>query len=368
MLVGWLGPPQAECNEVRLREIAACHFNVVPPPCEGGHPDGNRAILELCSELGLKAIVADSRLGPDHWETARDAAQQVRLDYNNHPAIYGFVLDDEPPTGRFEQLAAVSDAVRDQWPAAHPLVCLLPNWATPEQLGTESYTEHVARYLDTVRPSLFLFDHYALFNEWENVALLENLATVRQLCAERDVRWGMALNSVAHFDYREPGEADLRWQAFSAIAYGARAIIYYTYWTPPADFEAEAGYGDALMDRHGRPTSRYFAAQRVNADIVAWAPLLVKLRSLSVHYDGQTQGEPPVTVASDGPTLVGIFEHEDDPSCLYAFVVNHDSRRRHSVAVTLHGKRSAIDVRTGASVGDVLDLAAGDAVLIQLFD
>ena len=35
-----------------------------------------------------------------------------------------------------------------------------------------------------------------------------------------------------HLSYRDPTEAELAWQVFHALAFGARGISYFTYWTP----------------------------------------------------------------------------------------------------------------------------------------
>ena len=35
--------------------------------------------------------------------------------------------------------------------------------------------------------------------------------------------------SVAHFSYREPNAADLRFEAYTTLAYGGRGLSYFTY-------------------------------------------------------------------------------------------------------------------------------------------
>jgi hypothetical protein len=355
LLAGWFGPPAAQLDDHRMAEMVECGLNVVPPPFDAIDAEAGRRFLDLCSAHGVHGLLVDPRVritATGDLSTRLDAAD---ADFGSHPSLYGYVLDDEPPLGRFAGLAALSDAVRARWDDVLPLVCLLPNFAVEAQLGTTSYREHVARYLDIVRPPLFLFDHYATLTEGERPEFYENLEIVRDECQARGVPWAMALNTVEHMHYREQSEGDLRWQAFSAIAYGAVGLIYYTYWTPPAGFEPPWEYGDAIIDREGNRTPRYEPVRRLNHDVSAMAGRLVAATSRAVHHLGDTPpgvskpGEPlPLGVGSDGPLLVGVFDHADGA---FALVVNRDPSRAH-------------DVKTDD--GGLQTLAAGDAMILPL--
>ena len=88
------------------------------------------------------------------------------------------------------------------------------------------------------------FDHYPFFQPDPNgrfgniskAGFVANLATVRRAALGASIPFWVAIRVVpipfgvvggvvAQYD---PSEAQLRWQAFTALAYGAKGIIYFT--------------------------------------------------------------------------------------------------------------------------------------------
>ena len=88
------------------------------------------------------------------------------------------------------------------------------------------------------------FDHYPFFQpdpdgRFGNISkagFVANLATVRRAALGASIPFWVAIRVVpipfgveggvvAQYD---PSEAQLRWQAFTALAYGAKGIIYFT--------------------------------------------------------------------------------------------------------------------------------------------
>ena len=47
-----------------------------------------------------------------------------------------------------------------------------------------------------------------------------------------DVPFLLIVQAMPHGPYRDPTEAELAWQVHHALAFGARGISYFTYWTP----------------------------------------------------------------------------------------------------------------------------------------
>ena len=60
-------------------------------------------------------------------------------------------------------------------------------------------------------------------------------------------------------------ESYLRYEAFTALAYGAQGIVYWTYGqripTPQEDYQS------ALVNLNGKKTATWYAAKKVNAEI-----------------------------------------------------------------------------------------------------
>ena len=57
-------------------------------------------------------------------------------------------------------LGEVVAALRERDPAHVAFINLLPNYATPQQLGTPTYDAHVRRFIEQVKPPLVSYDHY----------------------------------------------------------------------------------------------------------------------------------------------------------------------------------------------------------------
>src|SRR6188474_1938155 len=156
-LMAWNSPPN---DPAALRKMHECGLTVagfVPP-----------AALDNCQAAGLKAIVSDPRVGGYDWQhvdakAARKAVEQLIGEVRNHPAVFGYYLRDEPPASFFPGLAAVSSVVKEKHPGVWPYINLFPNYADASQLNTKTYDEYVEKFIETCKPPVLSYDHYALF-------------------------------------------------------------------------------------------------------------------------------------------------------------------------------------------------------------
>jgi hypothetical protein len=309
----WCGPSPEETTAERYREIAAAGFNAVLPPCSGPvTPELNQRILALCAQNGLKAVVSDPRLEADAASSGGEAAlDAVVAEYGKSPALLGYFLGDEPSAAGFPRLAALDQGLRRRDPKRLPFMNLFPNYASPEQLGTTSYPEYVRRFMETVQPKLLSFDHYALLQRGERPAYFENLEVIRREALRAKTPFASIVLATPHDPYRDPTEADLRWQVYTSLAYGARGILYFTYWTPKSDVW---NFHNGILDEAGRQTPHYAQVQRINGELNALARTLVELRSEGVYHAGGlpagTRGLPPgatVREVTGGDAVVGLF-------------------------------------------------------------
>jgi hypothetical protein len=135
--------------------------------------------------------------------------------------------------------------------------------------------------------------------------------------------WNIVLTAT-HFNYREVTAADLRFQVYSTLAYGARGIAYFTYFAPKV-----GNYRMAPVDQFGNPTEAWGRLQNVNLQIEKLAPTLLKLRSDEVyHFGAIPQGcdqpsEKSLVAGISGEFAAGDFTHEGDGS-RYVMLVNKD--------------------------------------------
>src|SRR5262249_49725941 len=146
------------------------------------------------------------------------------------PALYGYYLDDEPAQKAFPKLGAINQHLLKKDPDHPPYACLFPNYCPAHRLGSRDYDDHVTNFIETVRPALLSWDHYALKRDGLRSTYFANLELVRNKCLKANVPYAQTILSVPHFTYRDPNEADMRWQVYTSLCYGCKGILYYLYW------------------------------------------------------------------------------------------------------------------------------------------
>ena len=159
---------------------------------------------------------------------------------------------------------------------------------------------------------------------------------------------------------RSPTEAELLWQVNVGLAYGAKGIIYFTYWTP--DSSRETRFNPALIGPgpNGLPTERYGYATRVNAYLRVIGGVLKPLVSESVAHArvkrlprGAAAFKPDgyVRAVSGSPVILSRFRSPSGGTERHLLVVNRSSAKQANTQVTLSDavtEVSEIDRETGA--------------------
>lgn len=330
ILTFWCAPPLEEMSEQRAAEIAAAGFNVVGPPC-GGKLDAvlNRRALDLAARRGLGVWVRDPRFAPSalkgpNW---KERIARAVADYRDHPAFAGYFVDDEPVAGEFPDLSRIVGRLRALDPDHLAYVNLLPDFIPAKNLGTSSYDEYLERFLVEVEPELLSYDHYP-FGEVEGKkkdrsSYFANLTSVRDAALRHDVPFMLIALAMPHGPYRDPSEAELAWQVFHALAFGARGVSYFTYWTPPEGGEWANRYG---LIEQGKRTLHYYQVSRLNRILSAMAAQLATSRSLAVADSEGKIGIPfpvgPIEGVDGGPVTAGLFG--DAEGQLSVVLVNRD--------------------------------------------
>lgn len=320
LAIGMWVPPQTDVNlESRYQEIADAHFTVVIGTA-GTNAAGQ---LALCDRHGLRAIV--SATGP--VESLPDG-----------PACWGYLLTDEPNTSAFPELAKTIATLREKRPGRIGYVNLFPNYASPEQLGSPSYPAYVARFVDTVKPEVLSMDHYPLMrpNTDRRDAYCDNLEVFRGESLKAGIPFWNYFHAMPFADRIDPTEAQMRWQIFTSLAYGAKGVLYFCYWTPG---KGNAGTGEfpkggALLTAEGRKTRHYDEARRINGELLQLGPTLMQLTSTGVrrlntsaNATNPIPGFPIRSLARvgtdpDSTFIAGAFVHRDGRRAV--LMVNHD--------------------------------------------
>lgn len=332
-IVAWYGIPTEQATEARYRELAATGITwcVVPD----GRPEVIARHLDLAEKVGIKLIIQHARMLSE--------PRAVAAEFKDRPGLGAYFLRDEPNTEMFPQLAAALQALHEADPAHPSYSNLYPTYATKAQLGAASYEEYVDTFLRVLQPEFFGFDHYGFIEGGEILRrdYFENLEIISARARDRQLPfWAFALTT-SHAGCPVPTEGQLRLQIYSDLAYGARGIQYFTYWTPPPD--GPFVFKDGPIDIHGNRTSVYELLCKLNPEITRLTPCLVRLKSQAVYHSETsrpgTHSLPPglpVTRISGSPVLLGVFQ--DAGGATWGMIVNRSWTKPASTTLVLDPK------------------------------
>jgi len=314
----WVSPATNEELDARYREIAEANFTMVV----GRSGTNDQQHLDRCQRFGLQTLIQPD--GP--VEKLADG-----------PACWGYLLVDEPGAGAFADLAKRADEIRTKHPGRFGYVNLFPNYASLGALGTDSYDEHVAKFVREVKPEVLSMDHYPLMRPEGDTraAYCENLECFRKHALATGIPFWNYFYSMPFNDRLDPTEAQIRWQIFTSVTYGAKGVLYFCYWTPGkgAAGAGEFPKGGAILTAEGLKTRHYEEARRINAELKQLGPTLMKLTSTgafrvttetnatalagsAIRKLARVPGDPV------GEFIIGTFRHSDGRRAV--LMVNHN--------------------------------------------
>lgn len=170
-------------------------------------------------------------------------------------------------------------------------VNLLPNYAT--SFGAPTYGEYLTTFVSQTRPDVLSMDHYPRFdvpyavpgNNKTRAGYCDNLAALRTVALAAGLPFWNFFASMPYDDYPDPSEAQLRWQVLTSLAYGAKGVLYFCYWSPVgSDFPR----GGALVTPRGPGAGvfqlgpHYTQAARINSVLRQFGFVLVNATSTGV--------------------------------------------------------------------------------------
>jgi hypothetical protein len=151
----------------------------------------------------------------------------AKADYGAHPAFEGFLLYDEPSPHMFPILAQAIELARPHL-ALVPMFPMHDDPRFPNGFEGRSYESYLREHVAVCRPSVLAYDYYPFFDpparlpEW--ILNFEIARRVSDLPL-----WYYAGVCDPGPPAVAPTAGRIRLQVNMAIAYGARAILHFTY-------------------------------------------------------------------------------------------------------------------------------------------
>lgn len=236
--------------------------------------------FELADKYGIKILVGTGNLTCDWTDVQYNVGGKSFVEYwsTTYESFAGVIVYDEPTAATLSEMQAIHDKIKT-FVTKYQTVCDLPwylnlnpiyaNSAT--QLGGLTYEAYVEMFADvlykptdgtgTVWCDIYpLYTSGVLHEQW-----LRNLEILRTEADEAGVDLQLYIQSIDWDTHRVTTEADLRFQSYVSLAYGATGITYFTYQTPYWTNAYQSSTG--LIDKDGNPTVTYTAAQKVNGEL-----------------------------------------------------------------------------------------------------
>ena len=382
-LFGWVSPPAGETTADRYAELAAVGMNVAVLAWDDPQErDGNLVRLDLAAAVGIRCLLADRRfdrvgaLGIDTPE-AGVVLDSIVADYRDHPGFLGYYLGDEPHSDRWPNLTKAFTALRARDPD-HPPWNNLSGYAGYDSLV---WVADNTGYLEHVRPAVLCNDHYDFRIGYDLGRFVANVVGLRTWSLAYDVPFWSIVQLVPHGGYRPITEGELAWQVAMLLAYGARGIGYFTYWTPAPDPALD--WGDAMITHEGQRTPWYDIVATLNRRVRPAGETLAGLAWVSTQHAGSLPRGGAAFRGDDwlagvtGRAAVGRFT--DPAGVPHLLVVNSDSLAARTIDLDLTGASGVS--RLGEAIGDwhpvpvagsgpparvTLALAAGEFALLRI--
>jgi hypothetical protein len=380
-ICGWQSPPNDSTDDARIAEMGEAGMRLLLPAVgDSGRLADNLRRLDLAAAHGMRCILWDSRF--ERVDPARPEGlalmDSIVADYRGHPAFFGYYLGDEPPREFFPGLGQWYAALRARDPEHSAWNNLLGRSAFKSR---DEWLEYTRDFAERVQPAALCNDQYDFLVTGDRGHFVENAAGLAAVAREAGVPFWSFVLLIQHLAYRALTPGELKWQVSILLAYGARGVGYFTYWTPAPDSSMNWKYG--IIGWDGRRSLWYAVVSGFNRRVRAAGETLAGLTWLATVHAGSVPAGGTGFVpddwlsAVDGRAALGYFV--DGAGTRYLLVANSDSLAARTVTLTLRDVAQACVLGEHQDSWDqvtcappdpesrlVLELDAGSFALVRL--
>ncbi len=353
-----------------------------------------REMLDLIASLGMDVILQFNETYVDNYDNGADEYRalitEIHDEFASHPAVVGIYVGEEPSR---ESNRAYHEGVR-------LIKEISPEWTVYINLGSiersermlvedgQSLEDWICNFADTTDSRVMGCGQYSQLC-YDGLGIFEYFETLRRFVAASkkcgtDV-WATLLSS-AHMCFRTPTEDDFRWQLNTAVACGAKAVVWFRLY----DKLIAGDYHGSPIDEFGKKTTHYDDLARVQKRFnVHHAEIFARLHhvdtySVGTGYGGYFYFVPGVCEFVDSATsrsaILSTFK--DDEGHDYIVVLNTLQREDAPITLAFTDKVKKASLvyhngkvmnscfergdRTGPALAQEIWLAPGQMELIRI--
>ncbi|TDQ80165.1 hypothetical protein [Sphingobacterium yanglingense] len=339
-LIGiYVAPPKEFTTDVHYKAIADANINLIQDISAHYTVADKRTMLTMAAKHNIKMIVADNRMN-----LAEKDIQALIADYRDFESTIGYYIKDEPVVNELQDAAFRYKRVLEASPASIPHVNLFPSYATGA-LGSINYEkEYVEKLINLIGANnlkYLSFDNYPFL---ENDVLREDpyyhdLDVIRRMGLKYKVKTSAYLQSIGtSIGIRRPNANELRYSAYTNLAYGIKLPVWFTYWTPAGGGTEK--FTSAIVDLQGNKTDLYPSFAQINKEMMQIGPELLKMDAINVYHVGTNvprntvkypESFPLICKQPDKNILVTEFVNAKDKTT-YIMVVNKSLHHTESLS------------------------------------
>lgn len=331
------------------KDLVDCGFNL---GIARGSVDYFKQQFRLIGNLDFKYIVGSTVI----FEQRKDYYQGLGEDRH----LAGWILKDEPQYKDIDALSRQYKTMVKEDP--RHLVYINLVGVTSEKMFTgniKSYSSYLNLIQQKFSPQVWSYDFYPILirngeltvNYDQFYSDFEDMRAISQ--KTRKPFWAYCESmqyKTRSYSRPEPNEAYFRFEAFSALAYGAQGIIYWTYGMRPSS--STETYISSLVDLKGNKTNAWYDARKVNMDIKRFNDVFYQCKVMDVRHTGAKLykgtrrlsgafGPFSLIRSGDSGVLASRIVNGNDQ---YIVLVSHDVMNTQSVHLELQNGRKVMDI------------------------
>lgn len=342
-------PTGVTATHESYKDLVECGFNL---GLEYGSVDYFKKQFSLIGDLNFKYLIQNN----DLFDSKR---KDFITAFRNDKHFGGWKFKDEPHFNTLNNLETQYQALYKEDPKALIYINLVG-------VLNETFTGNLKnfdQYLDLVwkkfNPEVWSYDYYPILKkngvlkiDYETFySALESFYKISNKSGKPFWAYCESMEYKAS-SYSRPAATEpyLRFEAFSALAYGAQGIIYWTYGQRKSN-DVET-YLSALVNMNGKKTSAWYAAKKVNSEIKKYNDVFYRCNVKMVRHTGdkiykgtqELKGEfgPFKNIRSGkGGVIVSYIENNGSR---YIILVSRDVLNKQKVTLQLNANKKVTDI------------------------
>ena len=289
-LIGTYCVNKQSWNDEHFQAMKDCNIDIIT---NGAY---NTEFLDLCEKYGIKTYV-DYLPYRGYWASGGNpnsidflpsgSYNSYAEKFEDHPAIAGFHLCDEPHSLDFEQLEILRAEAQALFPNKLIYINLFPSgqkystYGHPDGSEDYLYYEYINDYEKTINTDFISFDQYsyAWSDKWEGgFYIMEALSILADKSRETDKEFWFIPQVSSSINDVWVTEQQLRYQVYTAMAFGVKAINWACW---------NAGWWHAnnqVVDSQGNFTEQYEKLKTINHEIKSMSPVYMKYTNVDTVF------------------------------------------------------------------------------------